>query len=304
MKKEIVLRLAKVKMLVKGHILNPLWLSRNRRRVNREDAKVDMLHNYFSFFYLNAVKALPYTSAERQENEKIYSIWFQGEQNAPDLVKACFASVRRHCTQELVVLDAEMLEREIDIPAVITQKFKQGKIGPAHYSDICRVELLHKYGGYWLDATCYVTAPIPDWVSDQDFFVFMAGKNIYRYSYIQNCFIRARKGSYLLECWRRMILDYWTAEDMTIDYFQHQLMFKTIVQSVPQAAALFEKMPHVDQDPTHVLWWNIRKKPYSHESFHNAVCGAFFQKTTYRDIKGQVTPGTTVYEMLYGNPEP
>lgn len=71
---------------------------------------------------------------------------------------------------------------------------------PAHYVDICRVELLYEYGGYWLDSTCFVTAPIPEWICRQDFFVYMAGHETpYSYSFIQNCFIRARKEPYSAE---------------------------------------------------------------------------------------------------------
>jgi len=264
--------------------------------------KARVVNDYLCRHYLPGLGRVQETGAERSDDEKIFSIWLQGEQNAPDLVKACFASIRRNCTQELVVLDEQSLEREIQLPPEIVRKYKSGKMKPAHYSDICRVELLHKYGGYWLDATCYVTAPIPQVICDQEFFVYLTGNKVScSYSFMQNCFIRARKGSYLLECWRRMILDYWMNENGTMDYLQHQLMFRTIVMNHPPAADYFSRMPHIDQDPTHVLWWTIRNEPYTPESFRKATAGAFYQKTSYLDA-ADPQPGTIMHRMIYGNP--
>ena len=39
----------------------------------------------------------------------------------------------------------------------IVEKWKRGIIGPAHFSDLIRLELLVRYGGYWIDATVYCT---------------------------------------------------------------------------------------------------------------------------------------------------
>ena len=232
------------------------------------------------------------------KNDKIFTLWLQGEDNAPPLVKACFRSVRRHCKQELVVLDEKTVFDYISLPDVIIEKRKKGKISHAHFADICRVELLYNHGGYWLDSTGFVTAPIPDWIEQEDFFVYMAGQNVgFPYSFMQNCFIRARKGAYLLDAWRAMILDYWTHENSNFDYFMHQLLFKTLVTYDPRAKKHFAKMPHVDQDPTHMLWWDYHNKPFDKKQFDKVTSGAFFQKLTYRGSENPA-PGTYADEII------
>ena len=137
-------------------------------------------------------------------------------------------------------------------------------------------------------------------IIDQDFFVYMAGRNVGSpYSFIQNCFIRARRGSYLLAAWRQTILNFWLAEPREFDYFMHQLMFKALVQRDPIAKKYFDAMPHIDQDPTHALWWSIANEPYSKKLFDKYTSGAFFQKTAYNSpwAKNPI-PGSVADEMI------
>ena len=190
------------------------------------------------------------------------------------------------------------MPKYIKLPDVILEKRRQGKIKNAHFADICRVELLYNYGGFWLDSTGFATAPIPDWIVKEDFFVYMAGKNVGSpYSFMQNCFIRARRGAYLLAAWRAMILDYWMHENHSFDYFMHQLLFKTLVMNDPRAKKYFAKMPHVDQDPTHMLWWSYQNKPFDQKTFDDVTSGAFFQKLTYRGSDNPV-PGSFADVMI------
>lgn len=292
---------AVTKVVVCGHIFNPFWRGRVARRKQRTDVTARVVSKYFKR-YLPAVDAVKDTSVIKDDkNDKIFTIWLQGEDNAPDLVRACFRSVRRHCSQELIVLDEKTIFDYISLPDVIVKKYRDGKIGHAHFADICRVELLYRYGGYWLDATGFVVSPIPEWISEQDFFVYLTGNNYNiggsPYSFMQNCFIRARKGAFLLAAWRAMMLDYWMHENHIFDYFMHQLLFKTLVTNDERAKAYFDKMPHVAQDPTHLLWWNYRDKPFDKEKFKELTSGAFFQKTTYRGTDNLV-PGSFADEMI------
>lgn len=279
------------RLIVEGHILNPLWWNATRRRARRSKVFGDVVSLYFRKHYIDALRN--YTSGpvvSDDAGEKIYSIWFQGESQAPELVRRCFDSIRKHCSNELVVLDGDSLLDNITLPQIIIDKYKAGKIKPAHFADICRVELLYERGGYWLDATCFVTSEIPDYIRDADFFVYRTGNTISGYySYIQNCFIRARKGSYLLGAWREMILDFWTREDKRVDYFQHQIMFKTIVMNIPEAGRLFREMPQETHDAAHRLWLEYGDKPFDAQEYKRIVADAFFQKTTYRD---KPIPGT------------
>ena len=275
---------AKAWLFARAHLLNPLWLPRVQRREIRRDALVASLPWYFRRNLMDGLDAVPEGPVVRDDaHDKVFTLWFQGEENAPELVKACFRSMRRHFKQEVVVLDDTNLYDYVSLPTEIVDKFKAGKIKAAHFADICRVDLLYRHGGYWMDSTCFATAPIPSWIEDEDFFMYLTEKEYGSvYSFCQNCFIRARKGDYLLAAWRAMILDFWTHQTVRMDYFQHQLMFKTLVQNDPRARAHFARMPHVGQDATHVLGAQPLDTPYDPERFARDTAGAFFQKLTYR----------------------
>lgn len=268
-----------------GHILNPLWKSRDERRYRRFEVKNKATLRYFSQFdgFLRCITP-PVPDDLTVEPTRIFSIWFQGEEHAPECVKACFDSMRRHLTQDLVVLDSQTIFDWISLPDDLVTKWEQGKIGMAHFSDICRVELLFQHGGMWFDATDYVTGPVSKDIMESDFFVFMAGSRIRSwYAYIQNCFIRAKKGNPLLGLWREAIFEYWRYEDRIINYYGHQILFQHLTEINSYARELFAVMPHKEQDPTHVLWYGHKDDPYDEALYKEYVSGAFFQKTDFKD---------------------
>ncbi|HJB44905.1 MAG TPA: capsular polysaccharide synthesis protein [Candidatus Coprenecus merdipullorum] len=265
-----------------GHILNWLWLPDSERRRRRGDAVRDAVLAYLQQ-YVPYISDIPEDGPAGKEPERMFSIWLQGEENAPPIVKACFRSMRRHSRQELVVLDSSSMSDWIDLPGYIMDKWKAGKIRPAHFSDICRTELLYRHGGVWMDATDFMTSPVPDSIMNQDFFIFMSGESVFgAYAFVQNCFFRSRKGNYLLKAWNTAMQAYWKYESSTVDYFVHQLLFRLAVENNPRAAALFARMPRISQDPTHVLWWDYRNRPFCQEEFSRLTAGSFFQKTEYK----------------------
>ena len=301
-------------IVLRGHVLNWPWRSRLERRRARGAATRDAVCAYLDR-YVPEFLGMPYTPAADTGQtapygsgqpvpdspgqtapgnpiqpvsgdsckERIFSIWLQGEQSAPDIVKACWRSIRANSSRELVVLDSGSLGDWIELPPHVTDKWRRGLIKPAHFTDICRVALLYRYGGYWMDATDFLPAELPEWIDDRDFFVYMSGERLRGwYAYIQNCFIRARRGNYLLALWLNAMLVYWSHEDSAIDYFVHQLLFRKAVESDTRAAELFAAMPKIVQDPTHELWFGNASKPFDPELFRSLTAAAAFQKTEYR----------------------
>ena len=172
---------------------------------------------------------------------------------------------------------------QLDFPEEIVRKWKEGKMKAAHFADICRVDLLYRHGGVWMDATCYMDAPFPEWLWEADFFVYQGGDTLKgAYGGIQNCFIRGAKDAYLLKVWREIILAYWKEEDSPLDYFVHQLLFCLALDANPCAAALYAKMPSLVQDPTHVLWYEYADRPYDEDRLHAICAEALFQKLNYK----------------------
>ena len=103
-------------------------------------------------------KSITIDKNKEEKSNKIWICWFQGIENAPELVKACYNSVlKNYKDKEIIVLTEENYEQYVDIPEYILKKWKKGYISFAHFSDILRIELLSKYGGLWLDSTIFTT---------------------------------------------------------------------------------------------------------------------------------------------------
>lgn len=281
-----------LKIFFGGHVFNSLFSGRAARRRRREEAVARAVDRYLDSLLpvIMDVRedASDLHAGESHPDEKIFSIWLQGEDKAPEIVKACWRSIRHNCTQELVVLDEVSLKDWIDLPEHIMRLWKSGKMKPAHFSDICRIELLYRYGGVWFDATDFVTSPLPDWVMSEDFFIYIGGGSVKgALSFVQNCFFRAKKGNYILKAWREAVLAYWKMDERAVTYFIHQLLLKKVVACNPVAGEHFSRMPHIPQDCTHMLWWAYRDRPFDEKVFSDITSGAVFQKTEYKSASAR-----------------
>ncbi|MDE7414644.1 MAG: capsular polysaccharide synthesis protein [Muribaculaceae bacterium] len=288
-----------LQLIVNGHILNPIWHSREERRKTRYRATYNAVMDYLWRYNMDIEEATLPPISEEEEPERAFTIWFQGEENAPELVKACFRSMRRHLKQELVVLDEKTLFDWISLPDFVIRKWREGKIPHTQFSDICRAELLYRHGGLWFDATDYVTAPVPQSIMDQDVFIFMAGEKIRgSYAFIQSCFLRAKKGNPLMGIWREADLIYWKEENSKINYFVHHLLLRTAIFTNDLAARSYVRMPKIDQDPTHALWGEHAVDPYSPQLYEQLTSGSFFQKTNYKDRRLKNLPKGSIAEFM------
>ena len=289
--------IARVALL--GHLCNWPWRSRLERRRVRGRVIREAAMQYLKP-YAAAVRDVPEDMPAHAEPRRIFSLWLQGQEQAPPLVHACLDRIRRQAGVELVVLDGNTVFDWISLPEAVVRKWRSGKMKAAHFADICRVELLYRYGGVWMDATDYLDAPLPEWLWEADFFVYQGGETVSgAYAGIQNCFIRGAKGAYLLKVWREAILTYWEKEDSAVDYFVHQLLLMLCVRENARCAALFGAMPCLDQDPTHFLWFEYADKPYEEALLHAVCAKALFQKTDYKSSSATAPiPGSLADHLL------
>lgn len=276
-----------MQILLRGHLLNPLWLPHDERRRKRKTVIADAKVKYLDVFEKEIKSMRPHHEEVYQdEQEHAFTLWLQGEKQAPAIVRSCVDSMRRHIDMPLVVLDEQTLPDWLELPDHIMRKWEEGKISRTHFSDICRIELLYRHGGIWADATDFFTSPVPEFVMSQDFFMFMAGSNMKlggTHAFVQSCFMRIKKGNPLLDLWRQALYLYWEKEDKLLDYFTLHFLLRYLVENNECAAQLFSKMPKMSADPTHVLYWEYKDKTYSPDFYNKITEKTFFQKTTYKD---------------------
>ena len=94
---------------------------------------------------------------------QIYYCWLQGEENLPVLARCCYNSLKENSgSYKVTFIDEKNCSDYVDIPQYILEKYKAGKMKPAHFADVIRVNLLERYGGLWLDSTILVTEPLEE----------------------------------------------------------------------------------------------------------------------------------------------
>lgn len=102
----------------------------------------------------------------------IYSLWFQGRDQAPEVVKANFLRWEKlNPNYQLRILDLE------DVGALLRGvNLGVQTLPPQALSDIVRARLLQANGGIWVDASLFPVRPLDDWlphvVTEAGFFAF------------------------------------------------------------------------------------------------------------------------------------
>ena len=245
--------------------------------------KSKIIPAFFARTYVPRIKGLRTDAVETENPETIWSFW--DGTNVPDIVRACVKSIEKNAKPFVhKMLDFKTIGDYSNLPGYIHDRVRGGTMSLIHFSDVLRLNLLLNHGGVWMDATDFMTAPIPGFITDADFFVFLTDKKTYfSYSFMQNCFIRAKKNAFLLRAWHDLCLHYWKDEDKKIiDYFAHQLMFKAMIENDPAARAEFAKMPHATEDETLQFVGAKLFDRFDPDEWEKIRNGSFFQKVTYK----------------------
>jgi hypothetical protein len=275
-----------------------------RSKPQGELLKAKMITDYFVRKYLSATENLEQKEITVETPETIWQFWDNPcGRTTPAIVKSSLESVGKFKGNfEHKVLDNSTFGNYSDLPGYVLDKFKKGQIDYIHFSDLLRLNLLKNHGGIWLDATGYMTDFVPEYITKEDFFVLLTGKlSRFPYSFMQNCFIRAKKGSFLCDAWYRMCIEYWKDETKISDYFQHQLMFKALISNQSKAKKLFNLMPQIPEDGIHQLVGNNLLRKFDANEWERIRKASFFQKTTYKLPQGIDYSGTYFSELINGN---
>lgn len=230
------------------------------------------------------------------EDKFVWSCWWQGEDEAPELVKACWKSQRENLPDDVrhIIITKDNYQEFITIPDYILDKFKDGNNLLAHLADYIRVCLLYKYGGVWLDSTVLQLEKLPDdcwrlplytWQFDNTHF--------YTKTIWTTWFLAGKKGSVLYQFVMEAFLYYFSVYDkvkyyFTIDYF--------IAICTRQCEGVLEQFKQIPYNNEFVLNLNEHlRESYTPEHFRACCKGAILQKIN-RHIQGY--PEDSMYSFI------
>ncbi len=231
----------------------------------------------------------------------IWWCWLQGLEHAPEIVQACYNSLRRNLSEyKIKLIDAENWKEFIDLPEYIVKKWKKKQIPPALFTDLLRLQLLIKYGGTWIDSTVLCTgfkefeslsssSGSTSSPSVQEFKRYLEA-DLFLFQYteqgsipvsISNWFISACSNNEVLMVLRKMLYAYWKDYDCTLDYYIFHLFFAMISKEYPEQIAA---MPYAQSQNSLVLLhhWGEKFEQKKWDKLTSQVC---FHKLAFRVSK-------------------
>ena len=194
-----------------------------------------------------------------EKSNKIWICWFQGIENAPELVKACYNSVlKNYKDKEIIVLTEENYKKYVDMPEYIIKKWEKGYITFAHFSDILRIELLSKYGGLWLDSTIFTTKRSELVFNENiELFVFkqvdLDRKNSLSVV-ASNWLIYANKDNNIINLTKKLLYYYWKDYNYAINYNIFHIFFKLATEVYKDE---WKNVPTFNNISPHILQFEL-----------------------------------------------
>ena len=207
---------------------------------------------------LNSISYEKRITTKEKVNPNVWICWFQGIETAPEIVKKCVESIYRYLPdKEIHLITSENIDQYIEFPPYILKKWKDGKITYAHISDILRTELLIRYGGMWLDATTYLTAPIPAYVYRKPLFLLHTKVKEDTAVVKNSWFIYAEKDNRTLKVVRDLLYEYWQQENYLSEYFLWHIFLKMAFEKYQED---LNEIDYVSEEMAHCLNYNLFKR--------------------------------------------
>jgi hypothetical protein len=154
------------------------------------------------------------------------------------------------------VLDASSVRELIGIPPRVAEVLEADH--PAHFSDFVRVSLLERYGGIWVDATCWVPGPLPPAVTP----LLTAGVLYPRWTtgQIGNWFIAAVPDALVIRLQRIALEMWWTSRSDLPDYFLYHRVFEALRSLIPEFRGLWAQAPFLSSAASHLLQLSMMQR--------------------------------------------
>lgn len=139
----------------------------------------------------------------------IWFLWIQGFDEMPRIVKKCYYSWLDYNKEwEVIFLNKENIGSFLDLDEKLS--FLKGSMTPQAYSDILRINLLSKYGGVWVDATCFCCKPLDEWIYEYLKTGFFAFQNPGRDRMIASWFLVSKGNNYISVRLCMAVNQYWS----------------------------------------------------------------------------------------------
>ena len=237
----------------------------------------------------------------------VFMLWFQGEENLPELCEVCVNRVKRLLKpdMELYFLNAENYQEYVDIPQDIIDRFENGSMCAANFSDFIRHDLLRRYGGWWIDAAVFIGDRLFEEGNNHLFYTARFDTREYvindasRGKWINSC-MYSEKNQIVSNFVFDALTILWRQKDRAIDYLAVDYImwcgyekcdeFRKMIEEIPVNSVNFRslnaELEHIFAEET----WNKMSDIIAQNNIHMI--------DRHRDYKKKLDGAITVYGHL------
>lgn len=271
----------------------------DNRDVSVEDSKriykkrQKYIYSYLLKRYKRVLDDLEYSPGIKVINAPIWVFWWQGEDEAPELVKNCIKSVKQYAGNHPVyIISKENYLQFTDIPRYIIEKLEDGKISLTHFSDILRMNLIAYNGGCWLDATVFCSQKITEVVFDNPIYTGRNPGNDYKNISNWNWTgfaIAGWKSNSLFVAANAIFNAYWNENDVLIDYYLIDYVLRIVYENMPEVKSTISQIE--PNNTKQMLLCQNLNRPYSVDRYKNIVADAtWLHKLSWKEKWIEKTP--------------
>lgn len=261
----------------------------------RNERKHRLILGYLHSHFPEMVKEIRETPVHYEEEpvKKIWVFWWQGLQNAPEVVKHCRELLKRANEGEYEVIEVNKnnYSKYCTIPSHILNLLNTGRITVTQFSDMLRASLLFENGGIWIDSTVLTLKPADERITRQPFFTIHLDcpddGTVAKFR-ISGFFLACKKGNTYMKLLRDMMFAYWQRQRRLIDYLLIDYCMILITKENKEYEDLLNAVPVTNQN-VHTLREHINDQ-YNPTEWAAITKDTNFFKLTYKIKLSETTP--------------
>jgi hypothetical protein len=166
----------------------------------------------------------------------------------------CIQSIIRNIPTDIAELHFITMDNVgdyITLPQWIIDRYVNEQMSDTKLSDILRFGLLYRYGGMWIDATYYVTAPIPaELLTERSFYSIKVPVPIGVQDAVQGRWsanlLAGKAGNLIFRYLLNGLYAYWKIQEKAIDYELNDYILMVGYRNLPEIATAIDAL-QIDQ---------------------------------------------------------
>ena len=244
------------------------------------------------FIKSNIKKEILVDSNETEFPKVIWTMWWQGEEKAPNIVKSTLYYMRKFAKKHgyrIIVVDSENIEEYVTIPDTIYRKLETKKINLANFSDLVRFMLIDQHGGIWLDSTMYMDKEFPISILEREFssinhpdgLDISMDDNITNKRWVSFC-LSGTKGNIVAKSMKYFMIDQIENNKVLPDYFMVDFGLDYLYDEFEEIRDILVSIPKYSSQKD-IFWLDInRNRSFDKEEWEKELSINKIFKTTYK----------------------